>query len=132
MKFKFHLKIIPDILYLLVFSKCCCHVRGLSVQVFRGVPYAAPPLRFSPPAPPPPWRGVRTAGGLMPGCPQRLPDISAEVEALRTMSRGRLEHLRRVLPLLKNQSEDCLYLNIFTPLHGECHTHTQPWLVEQN
>ena len=32
--------------------------------VFRGIPFAAPPLaerRWTPPAPPPPWRGVRTA-----------------------------------------------------------------------
>jgi para-nitrobenzyl esterase len=41
--------------------------------VFRGIPFAAPPLaerRWTPPAPPPPWRGVRTATAPAPACPQ--------------------------------------------------------------
>jgi len=52
-------------------------------------------------------------------CPQRLPDISNETAALEKMPKGRLEYLRRLLPLLKNQSEDCLYLNIYAPTQGE-------------
>jgi carboxylesterase type B len=35
------------------------------------------------------------------------------------MPKGRLEYLKRLLPFLQNQSEDCLYLNIFSPLHGK-------------
>lgn len=35
------------------------------------------------------------------------------------MPKGRLEYLKRLLPFLQNQSEDCLYLNIFAPVHGE-------------
>lgn len=36
------------------------------------------------------------------------------------MPRGRLEYLRRLLPYLQNQSEDCLYLNIYVPIQGKC------------
>lgn len=52
-------------------------------------------------------------------CPQRLPDISNETAALDRMPKGRLEYLRRLLPLLQNQSEDCLYLNIYSPIQGK-------------
>lgn len=34
------------------------------------------------------------------------------------MPKGRLEYLKRLLPFLQNQSEDCLYLNVFSPAHG--------------
>lgn len=51
-------------------------------------------------------------------CPQRLPDISNETAALERMPKGRLEYLKRLLPYLKNQSEDCLYLNIYAPIQG--------------
>lgn len=35
------------------------------------------------------------------------------------MPKGRLEYLRRLLPYLQNQSEDCLYLNIYVPIQGK-------------
>lgn len=56
-----------------------------------------------------------------PVCPQRLPNISNETAALEKMPKGRLEYLRRLLPYLQNQSEDCLYLNIYVPIQGECY-----------
>lgn len=99
------------------------HYRGLKpVEVYLGVPYATPPVRsnrFSPTRAPSPWDGVRVSDRLSPVCPQRLPDISNETAALDRMPKGRLEYLKRLLPLLKNQSEDCLYLNIYAPLQGK-------------
>lgn len=91
------------------------------VEVFRGIPYASPPvgsLRFMPPVTGALWSGVKMADKFGPVCPQRLPDIANETAALRRMPRGRLEHLRRLLPYLSDQSEDCLYLNIYAPVQG--------------
>ncbi|MFF3412735.1 carboxylesterase/lipase family protein [Streptomyces sp. NPDC002742] len=72
--------------------------RDRSVTVFRGIPYAAPPvgdLRWRPPQPPPRWEGVRRAGRFGPMCPQAPTDAAAT---------------GLDLPM----SEDCLNLNIWT------------------
>src|ERR1700733_1500361 len=66
------------------------------VAAFLGVPYAAPPigdLRWQPPQPPDAWTGTRKAVQFSPACPQ-LPAAW--------------------LPYPK-WSEDCLYLNVWTP-----------------
>ncbi|GFQ83626.1 neuroligin 4-like [Trichonephila clavata] len=92
------------------------------VEKFLGVPYAGVPtgsLRFMPPVTPPHWKGVRPADHLSPVCPQKLPDISNETEALKRMPAGRLDYLKRLMPFLTNQSEDCLYLNIYAPANGK-------------
>jgi para-nitrobenzyl esterase len=71
------------------------------ITVFRGVPYAAAPvgeLRFSPPQPVPPWRGVRDATRDGPIAPQ---------------GRSRLAHVMGDFE--RPQSEDCLTLDIWTP-----------------
>jgi hypothetical protein len=47
-----------------------------------------------------------------------LPDTSNSSAALLRMSQGRLSYLRRILPALTNQSEDCLYLNVYLPIQG--------------
>ncbi|XP_047356758.1 neuroligin-4, X-linked isoform X2 [Vespa velutina] len=85
------------------------------VEVFRGVPYASPPigtLRFMPPVSGALWHGVKVADKFGPVCPQKLPELTDK------MPKGRLEYLRRLLPYLRNQSEDCLYLNIYAPVQG--------------
>jgi len=71
------------------------------LYVFRGVPYAAPPVggcRWRPPEPPEPWGGVRPAKEFGPTAPQAPMGIEF------------LEPPRKQL-----QSEDCLYLNVWTP-----------------
>ncbi|XP_044006502.1 uncharacterized protein LOC122851385 isoform X2 [Aphidius gifuensis] len=82
------------------------------VDVFLGVPYAEPPIgpfRFSPPRSPRSWRNVRDAHTFASVCPQVLPNLRLEVKP------ARHEYLERLLPYLRNQSEDCLYLNIYAP-----------------
>ena len=72
------------------------------VHVFRGVPFARPPLgalRFAPPQPPARWRGIREA--------LRAGPAPLQVGAS-WMTRMRLDVGGRV-------DEDCLYLNVYTP-----------------
>jgi para-nitrobenzyl esterase len=75
--------------------------RENGIAVFRGVPYAAPPvgeLRFQPPQPVPAWHGARDASKDGPIAPQ---------------GRSRLAHIMGEFE--RPQSEDCLTLNIWTP-----------------
>jgi para-nitrobenzyl esterase len=79
-------------------------VRGTEIAdgvlAWRGVPYAAPPvgeLRLRPPAPPPPWAGVRDA--LAYGNRSLQPDLVAEPQG----------------PPAPPADEDCLYLNVTAP-----------------
>ena len=73
-------------------------VRGTTVGAtdeFLGLPYAAPPvgpLRWRPPQPAAHWSGVRDATQYGPHCPQPATFFG-----------------------LPSATEDCLYLNVFTP-----------------
>jgi len=71
------------------------------VRIFKGVPYAAPPvgdLRWKPPQPVIDWDGVRNCTEFGAVCPQRpFPEQS-------------LYHLPA-----EPQSEDCLFLNVWSP-----------------
>jgi para-nitrobenzyl esterase len=74
-------------------------VREAGVLIFRGVPYAAPPvgtLRFSAPVAAQHWQGVRDARDFMPACPQ-------------VVDRDPTENNNSVM------AEDCLGLNVWTP-----------------
>ncbi|XP_058010809.1 fatty acyl-CoA hydrolase precursor, medium chain-like isoform X2 [Ahaetulla prasina] len=76
------------------------------VKSFLGIPFAKPPtgsLRFSPPQPAEPWSHVRDATSHPPLCLQDLGWLDALKEIMNI-----------TLPNL-TVSEDCLYLNIFTP-----------------
>ncbi|GAB0094904.1 Carboxylic ester hydrolase [Sergentomyia squamirostris] len=85
------------------------------VDQFLGIPYAEPPInskRFMPPGAPLPWSDVRIFSELPPVCPQNLPNLQMSNG---TLSKGRYNQLKRLLPYLKSEREDCLYLNIYMP-----------------
>ena len=72
------------------------------VMIFRGIPYAAPPIgpfRWKPPQPPQRWSGVRPAHELGKNCFQH--QLAPELN-----------------PFAIGVSEDCLYLNVFTKSPG--------------
>ena len=71
-----------------------------SVRSFKGVPFAAPPvgeLRWKPPQPVVAWDGVRECNAFGPQCPQ-APYPAGSIYAAPP----------------QKQSEDCLYLNLWT------------------
>ena len=72
------------------------------VRVFRGIPFAAPPigeLRWRAPQPVRPWKGVVKANEFGPRCMQAT--VFSDM-----IFRDRAD---------KAMSEDCLYLNVWTP-----------------
>ncbi|MGN6620092.1 MAG: carboxylesterase/lipase family protein [Sphingomonas sp.] len=77
-----------------------------SLDVFKGVPYAVPPvgkLRWTAPQPLPRWQGVRQATAFGPGCIAPTPGPVKSVYSGDSQS----------------TSEDCLTLNIWTPRHAK-------------
>src|SRR5277367_230037 len=73
-------------------------VREGGLTVYKGVPFAAPPvgdLRWRPPVQTTPWTGTRKADAFAPACMQTGVSMPGETP-----------------PAV---SEDCLYLNIWTP-----------------
>lgn len=67
------------------------------VDVYKGIPFAAPPVgerRWKPPVPAEAWQDVRSCLRYGPACPQPKPLIGANPT---------------------HQSEDCLYLNVWAP-----------------
>jgi para-nitrobenzyl esterase len=74
------------------------------ITIYKGIPFAAAPVgdrRWRPPAPARPWKGVRMTRDFAPDCPQ---------EASKLGSSAGIE---------RPQSEDCLYLNVWTPNHSQ-------------
>lgn len=73
------------------------------VHVFRGIPYARPPLgerRWRAPEPHPAWTATRPAYEFGPAAPQNSPTTKLISALVGTGA---------------EQSEDCLYLNVWTP-----------------
>lgn len=80
-----------------------------SCMIFRGVPYAKPPvgeLRFQEPKPVEPWPGTRHALAFAAQCPQADPTSGFY---------GKEFYTDPAYPL-PPVSEDCLYLNIWAPV----------------
>lgn len=75
-----------------------------SVRVFKGVPFAAPPvgdLRWRAPRKPAAWQGIRNASQFSSACTQTI------LHERKPWTREFMAH--------DTVSEDCLYLNIWTP-----------------
>jgi para-nitrobenzyl esterase len=72
---------------------------GGGVRVYKGIPYAAPPLgrlRWRPPEPVPAWTGVKPSNAFGPNSLQGV--VWGDID-----------------PFAVGVSEDCLYLNVWTP-----------------
>jgi para-nitrobenzyl esterase len=77
------------------------------VTVYRAVPYALPPtgaLRWHEPRSPVAWRGIRAASAAPPGCMQTMAPLGLPWT-------DEFRYHGAV-------SEDCLYLNLWTPAHS--------------
>ena len=87
-------------------------VREGGLSVYKGVPFAAPPigdLRWRPPERVAPWTGTRKADGFAPACMQVGVSMPGETP-----------------PAV---SEDCLYLNIWTPTKStHAHLPVMVWI----
>ncbi len=94
-------------------------VSGLTeggVSSFRGIPFATPPvgeLRFKPPRKPASWTGVRKAHAFSPSAIQsELPSETGELIGIAT----------------NGVSEDCLYLNVWTPAADDGKRPVMVWI----
>ena len=80
-------------------------VQANGLSVYKGVPFAAPPVgdyRWRPPQPAAPWKGTRKADAFAPACMQVGVSMPGETPP--------------------KVDEDCLYLNIWTPAKSK-HQH---------
>lgn len=87
------------------------------IQVFRGVPYAAPPFgpnRLRPPQQVKPWSGMRDATELGPEPPQVAPPATGGPGAGASGDWSEIDEAFAEVERAA-QAEDCLNLNIWTP-----------------
>lgn len=91
-------------------------VRGVvdaGIEIFRGIRYGAPTKRFMPPAPPAPWKE-----------PQDALDFAAQApEGI-----GPPTSLYRSWANARGVSEDCLFLNVWTPAADQKKRPVMVWL----
>ena len=83
------------------------------MTLFRGIPYAAPPVgarRFRPPEPPMPWQGIRKCAEWGAACAQPTPHTPQTPYGVEFYFGGDYP------PAM---DEDCLYLNLWTPAASE-------------
>ncbi len=85
-----------------------------AIASFKGIPFARPPigpLRWRPPEPAEPWTGIRNATSFAATCPQ----APTQLDAFMGMAVG-------------EQSEDCLFLNIWTPACDDTKRPVMVWI----
>ncbi len=77
------------------------------VSKFLGIPFGAPPVRFSPPQPAAPWQSIYDASEYKPSCIQKYnyPEVARNQA---------IEWFGTPGPPA-GESEDCLNLNVFAP-----------------
>ncbi|XP_074603797.1 neuroligin-4, X-linked-like isoform X2 [Brevipalpus obovatus] len=115
------------------------------IEAFLGVPYADPPIdkfRFHAPKTLSSWRGLRLANEYSSVCPQKFPILYNDSESIQQQQQpskddannnskvnGNYGYFNKIFSLLKNQSEDCLYLNIYTPYNEDASKIKLPVMV---
>lgn len=94
----------PELMTLVIVDAPCGKLQGLSkagLNAFKGVPFAEPPVgprRWAPPSKRQAWSGIREAVHVGPAALQGT------------------SLLDQIIPeQVGTQSEDCLYLNVWTP-----------------
>ncbi|KAE8383446.1 Carboxylesterase [Aspergillus bertholletiae] len=80
----------------------------IAVNQFLGIPFGAPPQRFSPPQRPAPWTSVYDATKYQPDCIQQF----NYPEAVRNQL---IAVFNTPPPQGGEESEDCLHVNVFAP-----------------
>jgi len=96
------------------------------IAVFKGIPFAQPPvgpLRWRPPQPNAPWSGIRDATKPSRPCMQSLQGVDSFIAPLAAA------YGVTYSPQQLDPSEDCLYLNVWTPqLKPGVHLPVMVWL----
>ncbi|XP_051578780.1 neuroligin-2a isoform X2 [Myxocyprinus asiaticus] len=88
------------------------------VEQYLGVPYATAPIgdrRFQPPEAPGSWQEVRNATQFAPVCPQSVHGVLPEI----MLPVWFTDSLDVAATYIQNQSEDCLYLNVYVPTEDD-------------
>ncbi|XP_028849406.1 neuroligin-2a isoform X4 [Denticeps clupeoides] len=88
------------------------------VEQYLGVPYATAPIgdrRFQPPEAPGSWQEVRNATQFAPVCPQNVHGVLPEI----MLPVWFTDSLDVAATYMQNQSEDCLYLNVYVPTEDD-------------
>uniref|UniRef100_A0A8C1MAC4 Neuroligin 2a n=1 Tax=Cyprinus carpio TaxID=7962 RepID=A0A8C1MAC4_CYPCA len=88
------------------------------VEQYLGIPYATAPIgdrRFQPPEAPGSWQEVRNATQFAPVCPQNVHGVLPEI----MLPVWFTDNLDVAATYIQNQSEDCLYLNVYVPTEDD-------------